>query len=174
MYLGSKTTMRLMVVPFVIQAIAMIVCIGLSVPHILTSPGCIEARVPVTLVVYWCEHGLRSCITARAHKVMHRSQHRFGRLRVLPLRSHNISVSSSAAGWHGEHRPHVCLGAGWCARVCGHIRFVFLDPVTGSQWFKPWSSRDGDKCHSLHRQFRSERTDNGRVSVSTITFCVPA
>lgn len=54
MYLGSKSTTRLMVVPFVIQAIAMIICIALSVPHILISPGCLEASVPVTLVIYWC------------------------------------------------------------------------------------------------------------------------
>lgn len=80
MYLGSKTTMRLMVIPFVIQAIVMTVCIGLSVPHILTSPGCIEASVPVTLVIYWCAHHLSPRLVAKADNVMHDSQHRLDRL----------------------------------------------------------------------------------------------
>ena len=77
MYLGSKTTMRLMVIPFVIQAIVMIVCIGLSVPHILTSPGCIEASVPVTLVIYWYERRICSCAAA---DIVCRPQHRLHRL----------------------------------------------------------------------------------------------
>ncbi|KAH9924416.1 uncharacterized protein B0H18DRAFT_878001 [Fomitopsis serialis] len=52
MYLGSKTTMRVMMVPFVIQAIVMAVCIGMSVPRFLVSPNCVEATVPLELVIY--------------------------------------------------------------------------------------------------------------------------
>ncbi|CCL99431.1 uncharacterized protein FIBRA_01449 [Fibroporia radiculosa] len=52
MYVGSKYMVWVMLVPFAVQCVVMVVSLGLSIPRIMTSADCVEAFLPVEMVVY--------------------------------------------------------------------------------------------------------------------------
>ncbi|KZT04617.1 uncharacterized protein LAESUDRAFT_288417 [Laetiporus sulphureus 93-53] len=56
MYAGNEKIKRLMVAPFVAEALIMMTTLGLSVPRIMTSPMCLGASIPIEMIIY--------CVTA--------------------------------------------------------------------------------------------------------------
>ncbi|OSX66631.1 hypothetical protein POSPLADRAFT_1133430 [Postia placenta MAD-698-R-SB12] len=52
LYTGNKPIARLMVILFATEGIVMLTMLGISIPRIMTSAGCVEADIPVELVAY--------------------------------------------------------------------------------------------------------------------------
>ncbi|KAI0787233.1 hypothetical protein BC629DRAFT_1515776 [Irpex lacteus] len=51
-YTGNKLTIRALLPAFVAQVTIMIVSLSISLPRIMTSPHCVEADFPVTIIAY--------------------------------------------------------------------------------------------------------------------------
>jgi hypothetical protein len=54
MYSGNKNTLKALIPPFIAQIVIMVVSLSVSLPHIMTSPHCVQTAFPVSIIAYRC------------------------------------------------------------------------------------------------------------------------